>query len=263
MVDIYAYGDSAADGIEVSRRYFSALDELLSRESASEALTKYGLTTANRRYAMYNSDSGGDSHDLFIGNALLDIFEYVNENVNATYLDGAVVNGSYIALNNVNSVPYSSVDVYIYEEIHTNECHDAMDQVILDTYAVTRVSRGTCRYNCHSYAWYSQSTSNTYWIPDPTPFMDSGNYTRKYIGLVSTPASSTSVRYGDIIFYGDVNGDSGTWHSAIYISQSNTPAPLATHRCISKWGSLGVFEHAMSIVPAEYDTSIITAWRGA
>lgn len=263
LIDIYLYGDSVADGIEVSRRYFSALDELLSRETVSESLTKYGLTTANSYYAAYNlATEEQDNHDLFVGNAILDIFEYVNNDVNVTYMNGEMVDGSYIALAEGSIVPYSQAVAIIRTETHTNAKHDAWDQEMVDTYCVTRVSRGSCKYNCHSYAWYSQSTSNYYWINDPTPYMESGVYTKKYSGTINTSANITSVRSGDIIFYGDVDGDINTWHSAIYCAQTNTGAPLAAHKCISKWGSLGLFEHSLSTVPAGYDTSLISAWRG-
>lgn len=262
LIDIYLYGSSVADGIEVSRSYFSALDELLSRNTASESLTKYGLTIANNYYASYNRSSAErDSHDLFVGSALLDIYEYVNDSVSATYMDETVVNGSYIALDNVSRSTDSQVEFWIITETHTEAEHDAKDQEILDTYAVTLLSRGSCRYNCHSYAWYSQSASNPYWINDPTPYMDSGIYVRTYNGGIGTPSSSTSVRAGDIIFYGDVNGDGNTWHSAIYITQTNSGIPLASQRCVSKWGMLGVFEHSIGNVPAGYDKSIISAWR--
>lgn len=264
LIDIYLYGSSVADGIEVARSYFSALDELLSRNTASESLTKYGLTIANSYYASYNRSSAErDSHDLFVGSALLDIYEYVNDGVSAMYMDGTVVNGSYIALDDVSRSTGSQVVLWVMPETHTEAEHDAADQEILDTYAVTLLFRGSCRYNCHSYAWYSQSANNPYWIEDPTPYMNGGAYVRKYNGGIGTPSSSTSVRAGDIIFYGDVNGSQGTWHSAIYISQTNSGMPLASQRCVSKWGARGVFEHSIGNVPAEYDISIISAWREA
>ncbi|NCE63148.1 hypothetical protein D1159_00785 [Pseudoflavonifractor sp. 524-17] len=41
-----------------------------------------------------------------------------------------------------------------------------------------RLSRATPSYNCHSYAWYSQSISNNYWINDPKPYMNDGSYSK-------------------------------------------------------------------------------------
>lgn len=260
LIDIYVYGDSVTDGIEISRKYFSALDELLSRKSASEALSNYGLKTANEYFSSYNlASSNKDSHNLFVGTAMLDIVEYVNDDLSVKYTEVPSASGSYILSENVGIT--SSVSFFEPVETHTVEQHEAADAEVLRAYAVTRISVGTCKYNCHSYAWYNRSPMNTVWIDDPTPFMNNGMYTRKFLGSVSSSANSTSVRYGDIIFYGNVNGNPETWHSAVYYSQMNSGAPLATHRCVSKWGQLGVFEHALAVVPAAYDTSLISAWR--
>lgn len=40
----------------------------------------------------------------------------------------------------------------------------------------TFVSSADNRYNCHSYAWYKQSTANTHWIYSPVDYIDSGLY---------------------------------------------------------------------------------------
>ena len=43
LLDIGLYGNCYEDGIEVCRTYFSALDELLNRDTAQEALKTYGV----------------------------------------------------------------------------------------------------------------------------------------------------------------------------------------------------------------------------
>lgn len=40
----------------------------------------------------------------------------------------------------------------------------------------TFVSSADNRYNCHSYAWYKQSTANKYWIFNPDDYIKSGLY---------------------------------------------------------------------------------------
>lgn len=47
---------------------------------------------------------------------------------------------------------------------------DALAAEYADEYNVTIISNGNCKYNCYSYAWYSQSTSNIYWIDDPLAY---------------------------------------------------------------------------------------------
>lgn len=63
---------------------------------------------------------------------------------------------------------------------------------------------------------------------------------------------------GDIVYYGN-----GT-HSAV-VSENTTAssAPIAHAICISKWGSLGVFRHALGEVPPSYNTASISTWRRA
>lgn len=88
----------------------------------------------------------------------------------------------------------------------------------------TRVGEPTRKYNCHSWAWYIQSTGSKYWINDPTPFQSSGNgYVRVYSGY----------RPGDIIRY--TSDD----HSAIIQSLLGNNR----YRLISKWGEAGLYEH--------------------
>lgn len=88
---------------------------------------------------------------------------------------------------NGNAVPYA-----------TNTCnhsasnyHAVEDQKIVQQYGVTLVSSGTCKYNCHSYAWYSTSTSNSFWIDNPAKYMTDGSYSKILTGAGS---SSSGVR---------------------------------------------------------------------
>jgi len=130
--------------------------------------------------------------------------------------------------------------------------HVTADSAIMNTYGVTLVSTGTCRYNCHSYAWHSQSTDNPYWIPDPNPYMTDGSYTRVMNGNVNTNA--TSVVPGDIVVY------TGRSHSAI-LTGSVSGEPIATRTLISKWGISGVFIHRTTQVPSDYPTDSLSVWH--
>ena len=98
----------------------------------------------------------------------------------------------------------------------------------------TRISPSTRKYNCHSYAWYMQSTSNPYWMDCPNDYYTDGSYE------ISTG------NVGDIICY--YNEDDVNIHSGIVTSRlsgvSNGvcgDADLVTVR--SKWGSLGLYDH--------------------
>lgn len=98
----------------------------------------------------------------------------------------------------------------------------------------TRLGTATTNYNCHSYAWYQQSTSNPYWMNDPTSYYTDGSY-----------VESTG-NVGEIIVYYDAGGFN--LHSGIITARTSGSsngvlgiANLLT--VVSKWGSVGLYEH--------------------
>ena len=78
-----------------------------------------------------------------------------------------------------------------------------MDSYVDNTYYTASVERtATTNYNCHSYAWYSTSSSNTYWMNDPSAYMTDGSYTKR-------TGNITVNSIGDRIYY----STSGSEHS--------------------------------------------------
>lgn len=61
LIDLHVYGKSTGESIETMRGYCSALDELLSRETAVESLNDYGrkLSDAYGRAAKENDENAG------------------------------------------------------------------------------------------------------------------------------------------------------------------------------------------------------------
>ena len=99
----------------------------------------------------------------------------------------------------------------------------------------TRIADSTNRYNCHSYAWYQQSTDNPYWIDDPSAYYTDGSYIQ-----VSTP------HINDRICYFNKSGEN--IHSGIiidaYSGYSNGICGNSDLvKVISKWGTWGLYEH--------------------
>lgn len=90
--------------------------------------------------------------------------------------------------------------------------------------------------------------------------MTDGSYTKTYTGNINTPHCATNIRCGNIIFYGSTSKLS-TAHSAICTDTSITAEAVKGLKCVSKWGSYGIFSHDLDDVPAGYDTSTISAWR--
>lgn len=93
-------------------------------------------------------------------------------------------------------------------------------------------------YNCHSYAWHSTSSSNPYWINDPSVYILDGSYSRVY-----------NYYAGDKILYGTPGSEPE--HSAIIAEVADSKHLTYVK---SKWGAAGVFEHLYYDCP--YTSSI-------
>jgi hypothetical protein len=100
--------------------------------------------------------------------------------------------------------------------------------------SATRLRSCSRRYNCHSYAWHDQSTSNTVWIntPGDDTYWQDGSY---------VPAPITG---GQKVSYASDD------HSAIAISSSVYE---------SKWGQAPLMRHAPCYVP--YNCSTLNGYQ--
>ncbi len=98
-----------------------------------------------------------------------------------------------------------------------------------------RLYSATTVFNCHSYAWIYQSTSNSYWYNMPND-SDYFNCVTSYIPV------SGSITVGDILLYvEDIDDDNYIIrHSAVVVSTDGT---LSNTILVSKWGKAGLYEH--------------------
>ena len=78
-------------------------------------------------------------------------------------------------------------------------------------------------YNCHSYAWYSQSLNNNIWMENPSKYMSDGSY-----------RLTNAVVTGYKMYYPNGN------HSAVIVSAGGSQGGT---RVRSKWGSGGLYYH--------------------
>lgn len=112
----------------------------------------------------------------------------------------------------------------------------------------------TKRYNCHSYAWYSQaSSSNYYWMHSPLAYFDTA-----LEGEASHEESNGDV--GDIIVYFDSANQ--PIHSGIVVNTisgtSNGVCGDADLKIVqSKWGALGLYTHPGDVCPYSYSYNSI------
>jgi hypothetical protein len=98
--------------------------------------------------------------------------------------------------------------------------------------SATRIAEPTRKYNCHSYAWHSQSTSNGHWMVDPRKYWTDGSYTLKATSAYTNtmPAAGKIPGY-KVVYYHPTDG---YHHSAVVYSST-----LLT----SKWGQGGLYRH--------------------
>ena len=99
------------------------------------------------------------------------------------------------------------------------------------------ISNATRIYNCHSYAWYMQSSQhNKHWMDSPSNYILDNSYYQ----VVASP------QIGDIICY--INSDGSKIHSGrienIFPGTSNNVCGSSNlYQVISKWGIYGLYSH--------------------
>lgn len=222
IVYIYAY-DTTQKGYDKVKSYFNGLQELESRVDAIDVLQSY----------IENQE----------GNSVVDrcIAEVIFENLNGTPLMGDVVSFGVYAATHYDYTPNGTRIPLVYNM--TYEDHgltEALAVAINADYSARHPGAVSYRninpaYNCHSYAWYSTSQYNKYWLngTNVTSYITDGSYRQ-----VSSP------QIGDVVLY--ENGD----HSGIYSGNGYV---------MSKWGVCKLYEHSLTDCP--YTTSGITYWR--
>lgn len=107
---------------------------------------------------------------------------------------------------------------------------------------ITIISPSTKKYNCHSYAWYSASQSNPYWMNNPAKYMSDDSYKK------------TGYRVGVRIYYGGVSDKE---HSGIV---SNVRVGYAGCYVKSKWGQYGLMNHFYNNCPYYTKSTKLTYW---
>ena len=131
----------------------------------------------------------------------------------------------------------------IYDTVYTpsgtavtvSVCDDPMPMGEIDRfrlaaelfYDVEFLATPTYAYNCHSYAWIDQSTSNPYWLTNPTPFIQDPYY-----------AETTTPEEGDIIVYYTASGvaqHSGVIDEVLTGTPNGVCGDSNLYMVISKW----------------------------
>jgi len=115
---------------------------------------------------------------------------------------------------------------------------DAGNSYVDNTYPlVNRIRSATGKYNCHSYAWYSTSSSNNIWI--------------------TSSLSYTSDQYYTLIAYGTqavIPTNAPVGSKVVYPSDGHSAKKYSSTKLISKWGDWGLCIHTPGYCPYTYST---------
>lgn len=213
---------NATDTIVLSRMYSTILEEI---ESFSQEMNEINYDVNLFKNSLY--ESGYNLSQLEIStvpdrSALLACTEYWGS---CTYATVYTPNGSDI-----------TVIRYINDFTATYKAQIADEISITYPNAVLQ-SNATPFYNCHSYAWYSATTSNRYWMNDPSDYMSDGSYIQG-----GTIVAGMKIHYATKDHSGIVTGVVGY---GIGVK--------------SKWGAAGLYTHQYNDSP--YGTGGITFWH--
>ena len=282
-IDMFAY-DNTTTGFEVVASHFNGLQELQSRsDSVSELIDLY-LETPLARTSTLSDESFLSFDDLVIPLLLRQesIYEDATPENRAVLSQVAVdekASSSVSAASSLVLVGYesystgtstirtpknSSVTVYKMAAVEVlmdtstggyyygNTLSDfpssyktTLNNETEEVYGISPIADPTVKYNCHSYAWYQQSTSNPYWLNYPDKFITDGSYTK---------VSKLEVEIGGRMVYYDTIFDTyGTpTHSAIITGIVDRVHSVREFTVKSKWGMLGLYEHSWINCPYYY-----------
>lgn len=235
LCDLYAF-DTLKLAYKVVSESFPALAEFVDRPDASQVIALFYDSEINSSTIDYYR-----LDDIIILNQLLLLETGLKADIPLFTLSlqsdpNPNVDLSRFSVASVLAPNGESVEVYVdmtwsdhyfvFGNHFTNGSVSRKIEEYLETYpSTTVVDTYSSKYNCHSYAWYSTSTSNRYWMLDPSEYLEEGSYSE------STYESGARVTYttgGSII------------HSAIVVNDASSVGNVVVR---SKWGVAAVFQH--------------------
>jgi len=118
--------------------------------------------------------------------------------------------------------PVEALQMQASDEMDPKVIAHCNQLTILEYPKATWEASCTQMYNCHSYAWYNQATSNTVWIdgPNQAKYWEDGSY-------VPSPYATAGMK----LSYSNDN------HSAVFVSGDYPSTNPTGALCRSKWGN--------------------------
>ena len=222
---------SVKDDIEFSKEFFKSstleflivCDELNNGEHSNDEKMAIEKSVNEKSYERSLSGLYSSNSEIYS--------KYISKNITIQSPKRAGEHGTASSV----TTPKGSRVATIYNrtpELTSTE-KKAMRQEIAAIYPnVTYLRAATVKYNCHSYAWHSKSSTNKHWMNNPTKYMTDGSYYR----YTSSPRTGMKAYW----YTGD--------HSGI-VSRITYSGGVNTFYITSKWGAYGLYEHLISNCP--------------
>lgn len=252
ITDILLF-NSAEDGYTIVRDHFNGLQELEVREDGREALSQYYEHMTSTRSSGLSCleqaaiettllkgefiSGGGSNYTL---DTSINQFNYAYEIYPELQLSGLKIESRLTYPKTPSGTTLSSNICYYDLPELSNNLIVEYEKEILDNYGLLPDRRATKKYNCHSYAWYSQATTNKWWIDDPTDYINDSYYAK----------NNSTIKVGNKVVYRTSSTSTIYLHSGIVIGVGGGTGPNIIVQ--SKWGPSGLYTHNVYNCPAEY-----------
>ena len=262
---IFAYNDPL-DAVELVLKYSILHQELLRRSDAAETVLHYfGETEID----MTMTKANGNEYDTQIGYSDEIFLEYLIASGSIKGFDNPSISKKLIAIvdnkvkercldaetfsdfsilplnaikNSFSSTQMQRSSTYIYtyfgqalgvemySEFSQSEIENINYDFILHYPNAEFIGPASRTYNCHSYAWYNQSTNNHYWLNS----------------LTQNNTFQLQRYWTDDYYYATTESDA---EKVFYSSGDHSAIPLSTTSYISKWGQGPLMKHSPTYCP--------------
>ncbi|MCQ2495167.1 MAG: hypothetical protein MJ131_01085 [Lachnospiraceae bacterium] len=273
-IDILFY-DDVDFGYEIVKKYFNGLNELIRRDNCNTVGIKYllhhlecefdaaqkviinKLITCPPMLSIINTKS---ELSMRVDNSYPMMFMqiFTNEDPNGLYSYGEVtvvdtekgghMNGEHMGAKELWKYSDNSVRIWARDD-YSNDAKAKLNERVQQTYNMNHVTGygPSSKYNCHSYAWFSQTNCN-YWIAS----FNATGY--NLVDLQNVSIGDKAVFYNT---YGNSVTSSSTYsHSAVVDTiihgSATNPTNVTNLYVRSKWGPFGVYRHTLSNCPYFY-----------
>lgn len=229
-VNLYAF-DTLDLGYQMVKGSFNGLAELEKRMQSNPQEVKAVLNTEIKKYSSNTNEEKNTVNDLnyYFIKRVEECLGRNSSNMLDQYNAGASIQprstSSYVTTpkgSRVTAIKDQTWSDTAYTQSEVQASHNAVKSQYP---SVTIISGISPKYNCHSYAWHSTSTSNQYWINNPSLYISDGSYKKASVYRVGSKLTYTS--------------NNTIIHSGIISGVSDNHLTYVT----SKWGLMGVYKH--------------------